>query len=399
MTSGPIGNAPMQRIYLDHNASTPMDPRVVAAMQRWLGSAGGNPSSIHTEGRAARRAVEDARDDVASLLGADAVEIVFTSGATEANVTALRGAFGVDGSPQRLLVSAVEHASILEPLRSGAAKTSGAVLLPVDREGRLELAALELELRVPTDGVVLMAANNETGALQPIREAADLCAARGVRLHVDAVQLPGKVAATVAAIPGVTSAVVSAHKFGGPKGAGALWIKSSTRCRPLLIGGGQERDRRAGTENVPAIVGFGVAARIANEELSERTTRLLAAESAFLNRLQVIGVNHFRNGPLDAMHRLPGTINLLLPGRSGEAVVMGLDLEGVAVGLGSACASGAAKPSHVLAAMGLRPEDILSSIRISCGHGTSIEEAIAAADRLLRVLTRIDAAPTSLSVL
>ena len=389
----------MQRIYLDHNASTPTDPRVVDAMQRWLGAACGNPSSIHTEGRAARRAVEDAREAVASLLGAETSEIVFTSGATEANVTALRGMFGAEGRPSRLLVSAVEHASILEPLRSGSASGAGTVLLPVDREGRLEPAALEEALRQPADGVVLMAANNETGALQPIREAAELCAAKGIRLHVDAVQLPGKVAADVASIPGVTSAVVSGHKFGGPKGAGALWIRRSTRCRPLLIGGGQERDRRAGTENVPALVGFGVAARLAKDELPARRSALLAAETVFLNRLQELGVGCRRNGPLDPAHRLPGTINLLFPGRSGEAVVMGLDLEGVAVGLGSACASGAAKPSHVLSAMGLKTEDVLASIRLSCGGGTSVGEATTAAERLHRVLSRIDAAPTFLHVI
>jgi cysteine desulfurase len=389
----------MRRIYLDHNASAPVDPRVHAVVSERLRTGVGNPSSIHGEGRAARRAVEDARDEVAALLGGEASEITFVSGATEANVTALLGQFASSGGPRRLLVSAIEHASVWEPLKRLGLPSEALVTLPVDSEGRLDPAAVAEALRLPADGLVIMGANNETGALQPLREIAALAGAKGVRVHVDAVQLPGKADAAVARIPGVTSAVVSGHKFGAPQGVGALWIRKGNRCRSLIAGGGQERDRRGGTENVASLIGFGLAARLAREELPGRRQALLAAEDALLARLQELGVSFFRNGPRDPSHRLPGTLNLGFPGRSGEALVLGLDLEGVAVGLGSACASGAAKPSHVLQAMGLKTEDLLSSLRISCGASTTPDEARAAAERLREVLRRVDAAPTSVKTI
>jgi cysteine desulfurase len=273
----------MRRIYLDHNASTPVDPRVRDAILPWLGDAAGNPGSLHAEGRAARRAVEDAREEAARLVGGDAREIVFTSGATEAVATALRGAAAARPTPGRLVVSAVEHACVLETAAVLAREGWTIDELPVDRSGVIDLAALDRLLTRPCDGVVAMAANNESGAVQPLAEIDRRCAAAGVPLHVDAAQAPGKIRFDAASLRALTSAVLSAHKCGGPKGVGALWIRRETKLRPLFVGGGQERDRRAGTENVPGIVGFGVAARLAREELEVRRRALLAAEDAFLD--------------------------------------------------------------------------------------------------------------------
>lgn len=385
----------MRRIYLDHNASTPVDPRVREAMLPWLGAAAGNPASLHAEGRAARRAVEDAREDAARLVGGDAREIVFTSGATEAAATALRGAAAARATPGRLVVSAVEHACVLETAAVLAREGWTIDALPVDRSGAVDLDALDALLSRPCDGVVAMAANNETGTVQPLAEVDRRCAAAGVPLHVDAAQVPGKLAFDVRRLAAAATVVLSAHKCGGPKGVGALWLRRETKLRPLFVGGGQERDRRAGTENVPGIVGFGVAARIALEELAQRRDGLLAAEGALLRRLEQGGVAFQRHGPSDPARRLPGTLSLRFPGRSGEGTVLGLDLRGVAVGLGAACSSGAARPSHVLKAMGLAKEECLETIRVSCGHGTSPEEAVEAADRLIDVLRTSPGAPPS----
>lgn len=376
----------MRRIYLDHNASTPVDPRVRDAILPWLGDAAGNPGSPHAEGRAARRAVEDAREEAARLVGGDAREIVFTSGATEAVATALRGVAAARPTPGRLVVSAVEHACVLETAAVLAREGWTIDELPVDRTGAVDLAALDRLLTRPCDGVVAMAANNESGAVQPLAEIDRRCAAAGVPLHVDAAQAPGKIRFDTASLRAVTTAVLSAHKCGGPKGVGALWIRRETRIRPLLVGGGQERDRRAGTENVPGIVGFGVAARLAREELEVRRRALLAAEDAFLARLASGGAVFERLGPAERERRLPGTLSLRIPGRSGEGTVLGLDLRGVAVGLGAACSSGAARPSHVLKAMGFAKEECLETIRVSCGWGTSPEEASEAADRMIAFL-------------
>lgn len=376
---------PFSRIHLDHNATTPADPRVVDAMLPWLRGPAANASSLHGEGRAARRAVETAREHVAALLGASvSSEVVFCATATEANNLAIHGVLATGGTTT-LAVSAIEHASVLEPARrrAGARLT----LLPVDATGVVMMAGVDAALAAGVASVALMAANNETGALQPVTEVAARCAAAGARLHVDAVQMPGKMAFSVAQ-PGITSAAISGHKFGGPQGAAALWLRRDTRCEPLITGGSQERERRGGTENVAAIVGFGVAAQLAATERAARTTALDAAETAFLTSLAASGVPFRRHGPSERAQRLPGTLNLCFPGFSGEALLFALDLAGVAVSLGAACGSGSAEPSHVLAAMGVSTADNLASLRVSCGIQTSVSDATDAAGRLIAILMR-----------
>ncbi len=375
----------MKRIYLDHNATTPLDPRVLDAMLPFLKGSYGNPSSLHGEGREARRAVEDARDSVAALLQVDPRDVVFCSGATEANNWALRWLGSLPRQPRRLLVSAVEHPSVLEAAESQ--RRDGVVVerVGVDGTGVLSLAALEASLAQPCSGVAIMAVNNEVGSIQPIAPAWDLCSARGVPLHVDAVQAPGKLDYSPGALPATTLSI-SAHKIGGPKGAGALVLRNGARIPPLFVGGGQERERRAGTENVAAIVGFGAAARLAALEGAEWRTNLAGLERAFLDRLTSRSVAFVRNGP-DATARVPGTLNLRCGGRTGEGLLLALDLAGVAVSLGSACSSGAARPSHVLAAMGLSKVDNLGSVRISFGCRQTVADSIEAADRFAAVFS------------
>lgn len=350
-----------------------------------LDGAQGNPSSLHAEGRAARRAIEDAREAVAAVFGGDPREVVFTSGATEANNLALKGQVPRGG---RLFVSAVEHPSVGGVAarlaeRDGVTVTTGAV----DREGSLELDPLDEALAAGQDVVAVMAANNEFGTLQPWEAVADRCRAAGAALHVDAVQMLGKVPFTVPD-PGRGSVSISGHKIGGPKGVGALWIRTDTRVSPLIDGGGQERQRRAGTENVAAIVGLGVAADLALREAADRHGRLLLAETAFLTRLAAAAPGLVRHGAADPTRRLPGTLNLRFPGVRGEELLVSLDLAGVAISLGSACSSGAVQPSHALQALGINKVENLESVRISLGWDQPIDVVEEAARRIGDVVTR-----------
>jgi len=374
------------RIYLDHNATTPMDPRVLEAMLGHLAGSQGNPSSPHTEGRAARRAVEDAREAVASLLGVPSREIVFTSGATEANNFALKGMTPAGG---RLAISAIEHPSVRECAHRLGTQGVAVTDLPVDGAGVLDLDVLDQTLRDGVDVVAVMAANNEFGTLQPWEEIATRCRNAGAALHVDAVQMVGKVPFTTPD-PGRGSVALSGHKVGGPKGVGALWIRTDTRVAPLVEGGGQERLRRAGTENVAGIVGFGVACRLAREEVMARHRGLQAAEDAFLGALRARGLDFVRHGPTAATQRLPGTLNLRFPGVPGEQLLLSLDLAGVAISLGSACSSGAVQPSHALAALGINRVDNLESVRISLhwDHAAGVLE-----DAVQRIATVLEHNP------
>jgi cysteine desulfurase len=378
----------MRRIYLDHNASTPLRPRARVAMERAQSIGFGNPGSMHAEGRAARRIVEDAREATASALGVSPEEIVFTSGATESNATAIFGLFRSENAEAAVVATAVEHACVLESTLVLSKTGRKRRLLAVDSEGRLDLSDLDSALRSPCAGVCVMAANNETGAVQPIVEAAEACARMDVPLHVDAAQVPGRLDIPWGDLPGRVSIALSGHKCGGPKGVGALRVPKASRFSPLLVGGGQERDRRAGTENVPAIAGFAEALLDARDEGADRAVGLAAAEAAFFEALDRSDVDYVRNGPKEAKHRLPGVVNLRFPGRRGDAVVMGMDLEGVALGLGAACSSGAAKPSHVLLAMGLPKQEVLESLRLSFGWTDDAETALDAAGRFISLLRR-----------
>lgn len=343
-----------RRSYLDHNASSPLRPAVRGAMAEALDLAG-NPSSVHTDGRTVRRAVDEARRQVARLAGATPAEVVFTAGGTEANNLALRGFAG-----RRLIVSAVEHESVL-------AAAPAAARIPVDRTGVVDLAALE---RLLAEGqgpalVSVMLVNNETGVIQPVAEVARLARARGAIVHCDAVQGAGRVPLDRAAL-GVDLLSLSAHKLGGPAGCGALVVAEGCHPDPLIRGGGQERWRRAGTENLVGIAGFGAAAATALDapgpDLAALRDGLERRALAAVPGVRVMGMGAPRAGNVTC---------LALPGVAGETQVMALDLAGVSVSAGAACSSGKVRPSHVLEAMG-EPEDVAgSAIRVSLGWNST----------------------------
>ena len=365
------------RHFCDHNATTPADPRVLEAMGPWLGLAA-NASSLHTEGRAARRALEDAREHAAQLLGAEPRDLVFTSSATEANNTVIRN---WDGP---CAVSAIEHPSVLEP----ASAVVGCRLLPVDSLGVLVLRALDAALASGVRHVALMAVNNETGAVQPWQEAAARCAAVGASLHIDAVQAAGRIAIAAPTGKGM-SLVLSGHKLGGPQGVGLLWLAPETRLKPLLRGGGQERMRRAGTENIAAVVGFGEACRWIHAEREQRCANAARNERAFMAALESSVPTLVLHGPSAAPQRVAGTLSLRVPGLSAERVCIAADMEGVAISVGSACSSGAARPSHVLRAMGKEPEEVVESFRVSLSPTESEPQVVAAAQSLATAIRRL----------
>jgi cysteine desulfurase len=366
-----------EAIYLDYNATAPVKPQVSEAIVKALAMTG-NPSSIHQFGRDARNAVELARDQVAAMIGARSEEIVFTAGGTEANNMALYGA-----QRNRLIISAIEHPSVLRAAEAIADSNSTInqrelVVLPVDVEGVVSLEALDQALGTIADDalVSIMMANNETGVIQPVAEIASLARQRGALVHCDAVQAPGRIPFDVASL-GVDMLSLSAHKFGGPKGVGALFVNGALDLQPLIIGGGQERGRRPGTENVAGIVGFGVAAALAVDDL-QRAPHISAmrdkAEQSLSNidaKVRIFGAG---------AERLPNTSCLSMPGVQSELQVMGLDLAGVAVSAGSACSSGKVEPSHVLRALGLPDAETGCAIRISFGWASQDEEV----DKLVR---------------
>jgi len=353
-----------QRSYLDYNATSPLRDEVRAAVIDAL-SLTGNPSSVHEEGRNARAAIESARAKVAKLAGARAEDVIFTSGGTEANALAL--------SPQRgeawhCYVSAVEHPSVLA---GGRFHPETMTLIPVTPDGVIDLEILASELAKHHLGgwrplVSLMAANNETGAIQPVAEAAKIVKDTGGLFHTDAVQAAGRMKLDLAAL-GADMVSLSAHKIGGPKGVGALVVREGVSVEPLLKGGGQERRRRAGTENVPGIVGFGVAAELASADLS-RVDGIEALRDEL--EAKVLSLAPDAVVLSAGVKRLPNTSCIAVPGAKAETLVIGLDLAGVAVSSGSACSSGKVEASHVLAAMGVAPELAQGAIRISLGFAT-----------------------------
>ena len=341
-----------QRVYLDHNATAPLLPAAADAMASALAITG-NPSSVHADGRIARRMIDDARDQVAALVGAEASQVIFTSGGTEANDLALAAA-GPDGG---ILVTAVEHDSVL-------AAAPGSERLPVDRDGVLDLSALEERLVSASPALVsVMLANNETGVLQPVREAAELAHRYGARIHCDATQGVGRIEVNFRAL-GVDLMTLSAHKIGGPAGIGALIAAPGVEVAARIRGGGQERGRRAGTENRIGIVGFGAAAAAIKDEIFPAALRdFLEAE---LSAAAPEAVIHGRNAA-----RLPNTSLVGLAGLTAETQVMSLDLAGFSVSAGAACSSGKVRASHVLRAMGVEPVAAGEAIRISLGRSNT----------------------------
>lgn len=354
-------------VYLDHNATTPLDPRVLDAMLPHLTALHGNASSVHRYGRAARNALDAARRQVAELAGVHFSQVIFTSGGTEANNLALQGAAArlLTG---RVLVSAVEHAAVLEPAQKLSAAGWRVERIPVDARGRVDMRAFDKLLRQGEVRLVsVMAANNETGVIQDIAAIAERARAAGVLLHCDAVQAAGKVPLDFTA-SGAQLMTVSAHKLYGPKGAGALIFDRSVDITPLLPGGGQEQGLRGGTENVAAIVGFGKAAELACAELASYGAHVRALRDQLEQALQRLpGISVFA---ADAT-RLPNTVQFGVQSMDGETVQMGLDRQGVAVSTGSACHNGTGEPSHVLLAMGIDPTLARCAIRVSFGKDNS----------------------------
>jgi cysteine desulfurase len=372
------------RVYLDHNATTPLDPAALEAMLPFLRDSFGNPSSLHWFGQRARVAVEEARAEVAALVGADAREIVFTAGGSESDNMALRGAaVKARGTRRRLLVSSVEHHAVLNTAKALRDEGQPVELLDVDEEGRLDLEALRSRLDESTLLVSVMLANNETGTLQPVVEAARLAHAKGALVHCDAVQAAGKASIDVEVL-GVDLLTLSAHKLYGPKGIGCLYVRRGTPLAPLVRGGAQERNRRAGTENVAAIVGFGKAAALALGALADDARHVGALRDRLEARLLAVPGAR-RNG---GEPRVPNTSNLSFEGVDAEALVVAIDLEGVAASTGAACAAGGVEPSHVLKAMGFAPERVQSSLRLSLGRATTEAEVDYAAGVIAAAVAR-----------
>lgn len=360
-------------IYLDHNATAPLDPRVLEAMQPWLLGAHGNPASVHKPGRAAHEALEQARTQVAALVGAKPSEVVFTGGGTEADNLALKGVCW--GKPSgRLLVGAIEHSAVLGPADALAESGWHVERFGVDGEGRYDLTALgEALSKKDVKLVSAMRANNETGVLQDVSAIASRAHAAGALLHCDAIQAAGKIPVDFRAL-GADLMTLSAHKLNGPRGVGALIMDRRVDLKPLVHGGGQEHGLRGGTENLTGIVGFGKAAELAKTELTQRAEhaqRLRDALEAEVRKLP--GVRVFSG----AAERLPNTLQFGIEGIDGEWLVMELDKRGIAVSSGSACHSGKGEPSHVLLAMGMEPAIAKGALRVSFGLGNTPADAAA----------------------
>jgi cysteine desulfurase len=381
------------RIYFDHNATTPVDPIVAETIARVMTGEFGNASSVHHFGQRAKAIMDDARSSVAALIGAEPSEIVFTSGGTESDNFALRGvAEALEPTGRRhLIASSIEHEAVLVTLRALARRGWRTTLLPVGETGIVDPQALKDAMTDDTAIVSVMHANNEIGTLQPVVELARLAHERGALFHTDAVQSIGKVPVNVKAL-GVDLLSLSAHKFNGPKGSGALWIKRGARVTAILTGGKHERNRRAGTENVPAIAGLGMAAQLSQKKLTIEGPRLDALrnrlEEAILARVPGTAINGAREP------RVPNTTNISFDAVEAESLLIALDLEGVAVSTGSACSSGTLEPSHVLRAMGLPSPRTQNSIRMSLGAGNTDAEVDFVVSKLppivekLRSLTR-----------
>ncbi len=368
-------------IYLDHNATTPLDPEVLEAMTGALRELGGNPSSTHAAGRAAREAVEQARAEVAALIGALPEEIVFTSGGTEANDLAVRGTRRARGRAHAVS-SPIEHPSVLGPLGDGPVSW-----LAVGPEGEIDPAGLAPLVRPDTALLALAVANHELGNVSDVAAFAAVARAAGAAVHVDAVQAAGKLPLDVAALQ-VDTLALSAHKLYGPKGVGALFVRRGAALEPVLRGGHQERERRAGTENVAGIVGFGVAARLARAALAADAARVAGLSDRLAERLLAIPGAR-RNG--DATRALPGTFNVSFAGAPGQLVAAALDLEGVCVSTGAACSSASLQPSPVLLAVGRARDAAATALRFSLGRGTTEAEIDQAAALTISAVARVRA--------
>ncbi|MDI6771646.1 MAG: aminotransferase class V-fold PLP-dependent enzyme [bacterium] len=366
-------------MYLDYAATTPVDSRVLAAMQPFLAERFGNAGSVHGFGQDARAAVDEARAAVAGLIGAQPGEIVFTSGATEANNAAIIGVVYASRRPDaHLITAATEHHAVLEPCRWMAGRGAALTVLPVDGHGRVEPDAVRRAIRPETVLISIMHGNNEIGTIAPAAEIGAIAREHGVRFHTDATQSVGIVPVDVGDLRSDLLSL-TAHKRYGPKGVGALYVRSGVGIEPILHGGSQERGRRGGTENVSAIVGLGAAARLAQESMAEESARIAMLRDRLAAGLAAIEGAHFNGHPRE---RLPGILSVSFEGVDSESLLLALDLEGIAASSGSACTSGSIEPSHVIAALGLPDRLAAGTLRFSLGRPTTTQEI----DRVLTVL-------------
>jgi len=377
----------VQHFYFDHNATTPVAPEVQEALVSCLGQVYGNASSIHYFGQGAKRQLEAARRQIASLIHANPAEVVFTSGGTEADNMAVLGVVRASGHPApHVIASAIEHPAVLGPCAQLGREGASVTMLRVGASGVVNPDDVRNALRPESALVSIMHANNELGTVQPIAEIARIAREAGVPLHVDGVQALGKIPVDVEAL-GVDLYSMSGHKLYAPKGVGALYVRKGTRMAPISFGGHHERDRRPGTENVPGAVAFGAAAQLAAERLTDEANRLAVLrdrlENAILDRTPGTGINGAR------WNRLPNTSNIYFDGIDGEALVIALDLRGFAVSTGAACSSGALTPSHVLTAIGLSADRARASMRFSLGRGNTADQVDALVEAIGASVTHL----------
>lgn len=380
----------MKRIYLDHNATTPVHPEVVAAMLPFMTDQFGNGSSIHTYGREARNAIDDAREQVAALINAKSPsEIVFTSTGTEADNYAIKGIAELQQSRNggnHIITSSIEHHAVLHTCQYLEKHGFEVTYLPVDRYGRIQLDDLREAIRDETILISIMHANNETGAIEPIGEICEIAQEHRIPVHTDAVQSVGKLPVDVQAL-GVSMLSLSAHKIYGPKGIGALYIRRGTRLENLLHGGSHERNRRAGSENVPSIVGIGEAAALAKKDREANVDHLNQLTGKLRKGLHE-GINYIHENS-DPETSLPGTLNISFEYIEGESLILRLDMEGICVSTGSACTSGSMEPSHVLAALGLPPKLAQGTVRFSLGKDNTEAEINEVIEKLPKVVEQM----------
>jgi len=376
------------RIFLDHNAGSTLRPEAIAAINRVVARGHGNPSSVHRAGQTARRDLELARRQVAGLVRARASEIIFTSGGTESNNFAIEGVVRASGQRRKVITSSIEHSSVLSPLLSLESRGFEIVRIMPDSDGRVSPAEVVDRIDESTALVTLGLVNGEVGTIQDLSGIADRASAAGAMFHVDAAQAPGRIRVDVNAI-GCHLMTLSAHKLGAPAGIGALFVSDLHTIAPMLLGGPQEDVRRAGTQNLIGAVAFGAAAEAAHLSLAAESARLGAMTNALLSALRDAIPGLILNGSIE--HRVPNTLNLTFPGVLGESMLIALDLDGVEVSMGSACAAGAVEPSHVLLAMGRSVAQARSSLRLSLGWNTTEDDIAAVAEIIPRVWRRVAA--------
>ncbi|TGE34173.1 cysteine desulfurase NifS [Desulfosporosinus sp. Sb-LF] len=378
----------MRRVYLDHSATTPVDPEVAALMMTYYTEKYGNPSSVHSFGREAKQALEEARNQVAELIGANPKEVTFTSGGTEADNLAILGtAEALRKKGKHIITSCIEHHAVLETCEYLEKNGFDLTVIPVDEEGVLSVEDVKKAIRPDTILISVMHANNEVGAIQPVSEIGALAKEHGITFHVDAVQSLGKIPVNVNDM-NVDLLTVSSHKIYGPKGVGALYIRQGVRVVPLVHGGGQEKKRRSGTENTPGIIGFGKACELAGKRMADDAKHHKNLRDKLMNgiqeRIDFVKVN----GPIGEK-RLPNNVNVSIRFVEGEALLLSLDMLGIAASSGSACTSGSLDPSHVLLAMGLIHEIAHGSLRFSLGRQNTEEEVDYVLEQLPKIVDRL----------